>query len=338
MEKERIALYDNVRAVLICLVVVGHFLDDYTAGSGAFRSAFVFIYAFHMPLFIFLSGLFQKDSGTLARTVGLICVGFALKITFTLVRLLLGWNVSFSLLGDDWIPWFMFTLAAYTASGWVLRSFDKRFLLVFSILVGCFVGYDSTIGDQLYLSRIVVFYPFFVLGQMCDREKLEAVSEKRWLRLAGLAVLSIWAALCLFAREQIYTLRPLFTGRNPFSVNELFLPWGCGWRLLCYGISAVTGFALICVTPSRRLPVVSAYGARTLEIYYWHGPVRNIFNYFGIYTLCATRSGKLIWLACAVGTTLLTGTKPFSFPARQILRWSQPVESKTRTEKIVSHD
>lgn len=334
MERERIALYDNIRAVLIILVVVGHFVDGLTAGSAAFRSLFLFIYTFHMPLFLFLSGLFQKDSGALSRAFGLVCVGFAVKITVSLVQLLIGWSAGFSLLSDAGISWFPFTLAVYTVAGQVLRRVDKRFLLALSLALGCFVGYDGTIGDYLYLSRTVVFYPFFVLGQMCSRDRLARISRRPELRLGGLAVLVLWAGLCWFARERTYVLRGLFTGRNPFGTA--FYPWGAAWRALCYGISAATGAALICVTPSRRLPVLSAYGARTLQVYYWHLPVQELLQYLGVGALCASRPGKVLWLACAVGVALLTGTKPFSFPVRQILRWARPAEDRVQTEKTAS--
>ena len=53
---------DNAKFVLILLVCLGHFsrVVVVTADSPAMRSLFLFIYAFHMPLFFFLSGLFAR--------------------------------------------------------------------------------------------------------------------------------------------------------------------------------------------------------------------------------------------------------------------------------------
>lgn len=63
-EKKRLYLYDNLKFLLIVLVVLGHLIDDSTVklfGDGGgetgvpqakvFSGAFVFLYAFHMPLF-----------------------------------------------------------------------------------------------------------------------------------------------------------------------------------------------------------------------------------------------------------------------------------------------
>ena len=235
MRRDRIYLYDNMRAILILSVVIGHYIDNYTADSDAFRGLFLFICSFHMPAFIFLSGLFQKDRWELSRVLGFVFIGFALKITTSLVSLLLGWRVSLSLLQDPSVPWFMFALAGYITMSHVLRGVDKRFLLIFSVLLGCFVGYDDSIGDWMYLSRLVVFYPFFILGQMCEREKLTAFSRRPAFRLGGLAVLALWGAVCMLAPDTVYPLRRLFTGRNPFGAQ--FYPWGFAWRALCYGIT-----------------------------------------------------------------------------------------------------
>ena len=72
-EKKRLYLYDNLKFLLIVLVVLGHLIDDSTVklfGDGGgetgvpqakvFSGAFVFLYAFHMPLFLFISGLFNR--------------------------------------------------------------------------------------------------------------------------------------------------------------------------------------------------------------------------------------------------------------------------------------
>ena len=66
MEKtteKRIFLFDNVKFLLIVLVVTGHFLLRYVDNYCHYRSLFLFIYSFHMPLFIFISGLFHKNAG-----------------------------------------------------------------------------------------------------------------------------------------------------------------------------------------------------------------------------------------------------------------------------------
>ena len=50
---------DNIKAMLIILVVVGHLLELFLK-SGNVKTIYKIIYSFHMPLFIFISGYFAK--------------------------------------------------------------------------------------------------------------------------------------------------------------------------------------------------------------------------------------------------------------------------------------
>lgn len=60
--KQRVAYYDNLKGILIVLVVVGHLLEPVAVSANMTTMQFVdFIYLFHMPLFIFVSGLFCKS-------------------------------------------------------------------------------------------------------------------------------------------------------------------------------------------------------------------------------------------------------------------------------------
>ncbi|MBR5262525.1 MAG: acyltransferase family protein, partial [Clostridia bacterium] len=52
----RLEKWDILKFVLIFFVVFGHFSEQYAGMTGLF----FFIYSFHMPLFIFVSGLFSK--------------------------------------------------------------------------------------------------------------------------------------------------------------------------------------------------------------------------------------------------------------------------------------
>lgn len=50
---------NNVKGILITLVVFAHLLE---INKHPYINLFVFIYSFHMPLFVFLSGYFSKSA------------------------------------------------------------------------------------------------------------------------------------------------------------------------------------------------------------------------------------------------------------------------------------
>lgn len=54
-------LYDNIRGILILLVVLGHALEYFRLDNKVGEFIYVFIYLFHMPVFIFISGYFSKN-------------------------------------------------------------------------------------------------------------------------------------------------------------------------------------------------------------------------------------------------------------------------------------
>lgn len=61
--KQRSAFWDNYKGLLICLVVFGHFIYTYatTVSGGTIGQIFTWIYLFHMPAFIFCSGIFSRS-------------------------------------------------------------------------------------------------------------------------------------------------------------------------------------------------------------------------------------------------------------------------------------
>lgn len=59
MSTNRSSYWDTVKAVLIFLVVLGH------TGTALGDRVLSVIYAFHMPLFVFVSGYFSKKKSLL---------------------------------------------------------------------------------------------------------------------------------------------------------------------------------------------------------------------------------------------------------------------------------
>ena len=58
---ERNSNLDKTKGLLIFLVVFGHFVEKYMGWHGDLSGALLrFIYAVHMPAFIFISGMFFK--------------------------------------------------------------------------------------------------------------------------------------------------------------------------------------------------------------------------------------------------------------------------------------
>ena len=249
----RIALWDNLKFILITLVVGGHFAEQLTNYSSIYSSIFLFIYAFHMPLFIFISGYFHSDRNTTKKVLFYISLGFSYKVISYLVDRINGYSqYTFNLLFDSGSAWFMFELAIYTFALSLLKDQNKRFILIGSIILACFIGYDKSIGDCLCLSRAIIFFPFYILGTMMKSfDILEFKRKYPLLKIVALLIFVAWSILCITKINTLYGLRYMFSRRHPFS--EGIVSFGPIVRLACYIISAVLGLSLILLTTSKKI-------------------------------------------------------------------------------------
>ena len=267
--------YDNLKFLLIVLVVLGHCIgiSSYTKTVESFKSAFCFIYFLHMPGFIFTAGLFCKNTvrsrkRTQEKVLYYLALYVLLQAYITLVRYYFFRSLSFSLFKVDGLPWFMLVMAFFYGLTYILRRFDKRFILFLAILTACLAGYDDGIGSFLAVSRTIVYYPLFFLGYMLDPEWLLAKTRHIACRVTGLLSLAFFAWLCLFRLELVWMVKPLFSGKNPFSALP-FPVWGSVWRLIYYVVIFYYLLCLLAVSPEKK-NIFTVVGQRTLQIYFFH--------------------------------------------------------------------
>ena len=254
---KRICWWDNIKFVMIVLVVAGHFADTLVAGSKLMQSFYLFIYAFHMPVFLFISGMFYKPERIGRKMIFYMTSGFLLKIVTYIAQYAAGGKPEFTLLSEMGAPWFMFCMAFYIGIAYILRNSDKRPVIVITMVLAAFAGYDKNIGDFLCISRTLVFLPFFLLGTVIKPDKIAGFRRRNagWLIPLGMIILAAWGYLCFGQREHFYILRHLFTGRNPFGKSVV--SYGFAARMVCYIISICTGFAAVMVIPTGRIPGIS---------------------------------------------------------------------------------
>ena len=167
--KQRFPKWDNLKCVLIVMVVLGHCIETFIDDSYMFRRMWLMIYGIHMPLFIFITGLFAKGAienreKLKNKVYFFIKMYFIYKVLLMLVRLILTGEGRFSLLNESSIPWYMLAMVIYLIVTYLARNIKPSYLLTLSIILACVIGYDRDIGDFLVLARAINFYPFFLMG------------------------------------------------------------------------------------------------------------------------------------------------------------------------------
>lgn len=327
MVKERNYWMDNTKAVLILLVVLGHAADFYTDVSDDMKVFFFFVYLFHMPLFIFISGLFSKSfiNGKrlrLEKIISYLILYVSLNILiFSIRRFVMGQDNSFSLFSEDGVPWYMFAMASWLALTYLLKEVKLRVLLICSVLLSLYVGYDDLVGDFLVASRIIVFYPMFLIGFYLPIEGLMKLKQyKALVPLAIFVIVGIFLTV-YFRIDDFYQFRPFLTGRNSYAkAGQETL--GALFRFLWYGGTMVMSLAILMLIPMRQFPW-SIIGMRTLPIYYLHLPLLYLFHYLELDQSFETVFGGL-WVEAYMVFFLLIGIalawRPLEWPFKKIMK------------------
>ena len=276
----RIAKWDNLKAVLVYLVILGHIVDYFTKDSVNMRRIFLFIYIFHMPCFLFISGLFSKrniDERRYYKMFSYLVMYLFIKVLIWLVNVWIEGNTSFSLLTESSIPWYVFALFVFSLITVFLKQIDCRWVMVFVVILGCMAGYDRKLNDTLVGLRILVYYPFFYAGYLCDTAKLEKITDSKKLRILSVLLLVILMVVVYSQIDHIYWLRPLLTGRNGYKKLGEWAEYGFFLRLCYYLFVTVTVVAVISVVPKERIPLITKLGQRSFQIYALHSVFIKIF-------------------------------------------------------------
>lgn len=255
-ETKRYYLFDNLKFILMALVVIGHCADANPDVPQLYKSIFVFIYSFHMPLFLFISGLFHKNTKIFQKIITFISLGYLSKLIIYLTKLGLYGNATFSFFSDGALPWYMFVLAMFIGVSYLLRNVNKTLVLTVSVLLALIAGYFSQIGDLFYLSRFFVFFPYYLLGQMIPETLIIRLNSSKKIRLLSAVILTVWAIICFTQIDTVYPIRYLLTGRNSFASIEALKVWGFFWRFATYLITIAVSFSVICLAPRDRKSTV----------------------------------------------------------------------------------
>ena len=237
MSQTRINKYDTLKGILIILVLLGHIIGAQGGGLCS-RFAVFLTYAFHMPLFMTITGRFAKFKPIDA--------------------------VFYTILFFVFNAWFIVATALFYFMMPLFARIKKKkhqlLLIGGLIILGLISGYLPLGEDHPVIARLITFLPYFLLGYYRVFE-WKPVKHKILLGIALFVFTMIFLPpICEFV------LVPLFMcdqyGRH-------FL-WQ---RLLAYALGSLWTWWLLTVTTDKEVPVFTKLGKCTLWIYLLHEPM-----------------------------------------------------------------
>lgn len=275
MTAKRNNVYDNVKCFLILCVVLGHLGNEYADVNRMVGFAQFWVYLFHMPAFVFISGLFSKRTVQENKWIKAVPYAFLyvlMKAMNTFLSMARGGHRPFDLLHEEGIPWFAIALLWWYLITMLVKKANPVAVLVIAVILAAGSGYVGAVGSFLAIQRTLLFFPFFYAGFVTDPEKLNNRLKRPGIRIFSLALLIGTVLVSYVFYDQISVWRILFRGINTYrnmGVGVSYI-WGWSWRLAAYMISACMSLAIISVMPDiGGLP--AKIGQKTLPIYVFHG-------------------------------------------------------------------
>ena len=261
---ERIHYIDKLKGLAILFVVMGH-VSDFGLGINdtLFNSFYI---SFHMPLFMYLSGLFAFSSDRIniskiksylfKRLRRLLCPFFFVGILYSIIS---KGNMYGHLLGDPGRLWFLPALFYVTLAAIVWMAFNSKWnkktswfsygieFVFFILVLGTMILFYDTCRNIPYLLHAIKMFPFFMLGVFCNKHKCLAEHVK--------------SNNLLYSSSIIFYLSFLFLQHNNI-IPDIFL---------ASGLFAIIILMQLFNKYDNMIPkLLSLIGKYSLEIYLFH--------------------------------------------------------------------
>lgn len=286
MAKVRNHHFDNIKALLIFLVVFGHIIEP-LRDIQIFKVLYFIIYSFHMPLFIFLAGFFAKPTTKGLKNTFLILIKYEVIYAICYILLFAGssdMSSSIDLLGiisyvlqPIWVLWFLLSLMSWRL---LLIAYERYPLTIIVIIAAIitfnFIPFNFRI---LSLGRTLTFFPYFLLGYLAKKNKFNfqriELNRTFTLYIVGLLLL-FWTLYSVSISSELLYGAASF---NDYTYNLIELTL---FKLNTYLVAISAGIIIFNLVPKREL-WISQIGEKTHPIFIWHPIIIWIlirFNFF----------------------------------------------------------
>lgn len=279
--KSRIWLLSNMKTILIVLVVFGHILPR-VSGLGELRTNLrIFIWMFHMPAFLFVSGFLSKNlekcrekavSSRLVPYVVMTCI-VVLSRTF-----LGGKDFHFSLVVPVLTAWYFLVLFWYAM--FTPEVVKIRWCFLWAVLLSLGIGVIDGVGDAYAFSKTFAFFPFYLAGYYCKEEHLQKIKSLPKIcslfAFAGAMGIAWW----FHTRENVDVV-VMFSQKSSYHALGLGDLQGILYRGLGFVGAVLMIFVLIQLCSAKKRPL-SYIGDNTLVVYSFHMAFLYLIDWLGL--------------------------------------------------------
>lgn len=249
-------------------------------GSGFSTAAYKWIYSFHMPAFVVVTGYLSRSYRGSPRQVRALVSGILVPylVFQVIVRvepwLLFGEPLHLNIFTPGWSAWFLLALFAWRLLVPVLQRL--RFPVLASVLVVLASVLAGGLSQSLSAARTISYLPFFALGLAMTPENLE-----RFKRVARLPLTRVVALVYVVAVGVLM---------------YVFSAWvKSGWFMMSV-LSAIEGDLSSTQHVLMRIAILAFTTSMTIAILILIPQREMFFSKMGAVTLtvCLLQSGTLL--------------------------------------------
>ncbi len=287
-------MFDTFRGLLILSIPMSHFTKMagnqygamYLTGGFPEESLFGFVYitinVFVMQAFMFLSGYFSKKPDRAQETAfsTFMWPYLVFTVIYYFIRMFFMDGANLKLLTPPFALWFLFVLFFYRFFLKYMAKFN--WLLPVSIMLYLLAGQVEEFGNFMSLGRGLSYFPFFLLGYYCSKERLmwlQGLRKKPLLLVLLGAVLVGITFLLMHSDVKVgwYLLKQSVDGFPNMMWWEDTL-----MRILIFFVASGWIIFMVNIIPSKK-SFISYVGMNTMPIYVFHLTLRYVVEFYGIY-------------------------------------------------------
>lgn len=307
--KTRDYLFDNYKALLIFLVVIGHFVGPSSTDNSFLMILKWLIVSFHMPAFIFISGYFSKKDLSIQTQIQRLAIPYLIfEIVYYLwYTLFLHKSTELALLKPKFTLWYLLALFLWR----LITPYVKKIphYMILAVAAGFLIGFSNMENNFLTIPRALVYYPFYLAGTVFDREWLNRHRSNADKRNAVLCIGIIFVFLFLIGSQKVAPMQ-IFYGRYNYSSMKQSVLTGLFWRCILYLVGFLMTFSVMILMSEKKLPF-SYIGTRTMAIYLFHGLTYKAIETTLLTDITGIFETFLLLVGCAA-LTLFFSWKPFT--------------------------
>ena len=247
-------------------------IETYAPDNSFNRAMYNFIYAFHMPFFMFISGRFSQINNR-SKYIHSILAIFETFIVFQFIRYLKpviageSFEINFYLLYPKGTLWYLAYLILYR----LFILFMPRnclenhptTLLFSSFSLGILWGFMPTNNHQKLLS----FFPYFMLGYYSVKTNIKDVIKAIPLFLSIIGIIAIFIITYFSINYNIGYI--IYYELSYYCTDPVVAPeFLCLYRFLAYFSAIIISIFIMRIVVDNN--ILSKYGSKTLFIYMYH--------------------------------------------------------------------